>query len=792
MTAASALAAWFPGDLVGMVLTRFQRLLSGAIALSAVAIGLGSAPALAEGSRNLYPTTFPGAVAARSRANIEWRTNLINNLFRRRTLLKVYAETGERILVGSSANGVDQGNILIFNPDRVSGQVGDESIPLASPNFDCVNDQPGRGDITSRAEELAGAESIDGTGNTAGYTPCFYEAPFTGVYHVVFYGPDGANASANGGSATGQIELTSTNNFNANQGSGVAAWDVTVRSSDESSTTDRDGRLFAYYLAMITGGNGRPLYFDTYPVTNDGYRYLARVRGLDPFGFIRYGNQVGFFDSDGQTPLYHDVLGNNGNLTVLEGGVSISPPQFPTFFNPLDPQALFYVERYNSQGDFIGRGIPRRPIDPIISFPTFVGDEANTSEIGNGGVFAFTSNITGNFQIIISFDGVDFDPYNPQNRVLRGTIENPGSQSIVWDGNDNEGNDFPIGTNYPARLTVNAGEYHFPVLDAENNFFGGPTFQLLNSTNPLGNTTGFYDDRGYRTLNGSVVGTVGAPLCGINPPTIPNSDPLLGFDTTTNDRQFGQNSGGNTNTSCTGSFGDAKGLDFWTYVPSTPTATVLNVVDTGTLNNDLARLRLVKRITAINGTDITGFDNNDGRSDDDDPNWPTPKSASLRGAVTSGNLFSGDEVEFTIYFLSDGDDAAANVTLCDIVPQNMTMAFGAFNSESPLDSTSLPGKFVGIALALDDTTIPTEPTVYLTNTVGDDRGDFFDPGTEAPAVCNSPGFDTPYAAADNTTGAVVVDVLDANIVTPDELPQSTGAGTPANSYGFIRYRAVVD
>ena len=49
-----------------------------------------------------------------------------------------------------------------------------------------------QGRITSRAQELAGAQAVDGSGNLAGYVPCSYVAPVTGIYGVVFYGPDGA------------------------------------------------------------------------------------------------------------------------------------------------------------------------------------------------------------------------------------------------------------------------------------------------------------------------------------------------------------------------------------------------------------------------------------------------------------------------------------------------------------------------------------------------------------------------------------------------------------------------
>ncbi|NJN49465.1 MAG: hypothetical protein HC805_06425 [Alkalinema sp. RL_2_19] len=240
----------------------------------------------AEGSRSLYPASATGY-----RANIEWRDNKYGSLVLRRTLLKVYAQKDEYILVGSTAVGVDQGDIRIFDPGQVTGAVGAEIIPSVA-NFTCTIAQPGQGKITSRIEELAGPKSITGNNNPTGYTPCYYRAPTTGIYDVVMTGPDGFGSTRDGSIAT-DIALTNSNNFDVNQRSSVAAWDVTVRSS-LTSITDRNGRLFAYYYALFTGNNGRPLYFSTYPITTDGFRYKVDFRGADPNGFLLYGEPSWF------------------------------------------------------------------------------------------------------------------------------------------------------------------------------------------------------------------------------------------------------------------------------------------------------------------------------------------------------------------------------------------------------------------------------------------------------------------------------------------------------------------
>ncbi|MEH2153920.1 lamin tail domain-containing protein [Nostoc sp.] len=976
-----------------------QRRWLGRLALLLCTWGYWMQPVQAEGSRNLYPSGATGF-----RANLEWRstdkfgpTTPADNSLLRRTLLQVYAKAGEYILLGSSSVGVDNADILLYGSK--TGRIGNET--LSNLKFQCSTQRTqtantNQGKISSRNQELAGPDTITnpttatpGGAVTNGYVPCYYQVPVggDGIYYVAFYGGKGGNSNFDG---TPTPAINFGTNFKDPSGTSIAAWDVTVRSS-LTSTTDINGRLFADYLALFTGDNGRPIESSFYIVTKDGYQYKTALNGLDPNGFVIYGNDVGYYDSDGKTPLYHDVLSavNNALMPQLQGGTNFALPSHIVFFS--NPQTSV-----GTNDSLFARGIPTVAILPSVSNSSFIGTAgANNSNQSTGGVFKFDSNVTGNYEIVISRDGTDFDPANLQNRVLRGTMTAPGGQTVTWDGTDNSGNFFPVGTDYPVNITTHAGEYHFPLIDAENSTKGGPSFTLLNVTNPLGNNTGFYDDRGYRTLSGTNVGTPGGVLCGGSgsPPSISHSNLSTGFNTTSTQRAFGAASGGNTNTVCTGSFGDVKGLDIWTYVPSNAVLTYLNIIpttsyqvsplagqviinevlykETGTttdtndefielynastspvdlsgvrltdsnvivgssdaaggfhytfpsgttlqpgkyaviwignnnanhqatgaafqawlgqtpkLNNSgddvwlydnqnkivdyiaygagsevntppptalnlwdntyqsslagansgqsisltpngkdtnvsacweattsgnsstrctnylptrdtdttgsrvtsvgesnngattvNAKLLLVKRITRINNQDLT--DIVDGRSDvaitaanyvpepyASDDNYLTWPAGYLRGLINAGTVKPGDELEYTIYFLSKGPNDATNVKFCDLVPSSTTFIPTAFNGNTPRDG-GLTVADQGIALALGS----SNPTVYLTNIEDtSDRGRFYAANDPAPSYCGA-----------NTNGAVLV-----NITRSPDFPNLA-----KDFYGFVRFRARV-
>ncbi len=188
-------------------------------------------------------------------------------------------------------------------------------------------------------------------------------------------------------------------------------------------------------------------------------------------------------------------------------------------------------------------------------------------------------------------------------------------------------------------------------------------------------------------------------------------------------------------------------------------------------------LRLVKRITELKTpvrpgyaeqttaiTSVNNFTPAAGPDADNAPGWPNPLDASgissyIKGAFNTSQvpggqsafLVSGMEIEYTGYYLSNGTVSAGNTSVCDFVPANTTYVPGSLVWEKG-DGTETP----------------------LSDAVGA-AGGFYANGESLPGSC---------VGTNNNKGAVVVNL--------GNLPQSTGPGAPAASYGKIRFRVKVD
>lgn len=196
---------------------------------------------------------------------------------------------------------------------------------------------------------------------------------------------------------------------------------------------------------------------------------------------------------------------------------------------------------------------------------------------------------------------------------------------------------------------------------------------------------------------------------------------------------------------------------------------------------------LVKRITRVNGLVTNGstplnayideplypYDDNTLSTPAPTPLdtafWPTPNTF-LLGATNGGETRPGDEIEYTIYFLSTGNTTAVDVQLCDKVPSFQTFVPDAFNAIPPAPSGGV-GANRGISVEYNGSLLS------FTNDADGDTAQYYPPGATLPAACAN----APAQSEDN--GAIVVNL--------GNLPQATSSGNPSASYGAVRFRANV-
>jgi hypothetical protein len=171
----------------------------------------------------------------------------------------------------------------------------------------------------------------------------------------------------------------------------------------------------------------------------------------------------------------------------------------------------------------------------------------------------------------------------------------------------------------------------------------------------------------------------------------------------------------------------------------------------GTVGAGNTGLRLVKRITNVlrNGqpVNIANFNTFVDDPNDDDDNLLQQAGRPPAGVTQIETpLQSGDEVEYTIYYLAEGDQDLQNVRFCDLIPPETSYSSGEI-SVNRAGASSL-----------------------LTNAQDSDQGAFYTPLQPLPQPNNC-------VNQTNTKGAVIVNL---------------GTITPDRNFGFLRFRVRID
>jgi uncharacterized repeat protein (TIGR01451 family) len=677
--------------------------------------GQGIQPSWAEGSKEL--TSYGG-----DRPYMEWASGTTATIARQ-TTLQVYVQAGETVNLGSSvptsANGTQ--DIVYISPSGVVAVGKSGSCDVLSTGFGFIN---------TLAKEVAGPLP-----NVGGYTPCSFVAAETGIYKVQFHAPNTVNNPP-------PIAVTAQFPTDATQNSAVAAWDITVRSSGVAQT----GRVFTNYIAMNLGNNGLSLNSKLYIQTKDGYRYKMEMNGMDPFGFIFFANSRGFIDNTTnasnnftKSTIYHSIGDAGDNVTVIfPGNVGVQLPTVAdtntdithlVFFNPPATSTLTAL------------GIPLTstlPVDPTsFQFIGGTGGSGNQTKVGVGGYFSFNVNQSGSYQIVIDTDNNGV--YDPSvDRILQNS-SSIGSNVVLWDGKNASGANLPARAGnapYNAIITARAGEYHFPILDPENNPNGfkivmenppGPFSSIADGfkdVNGLALTasTIYYNDSNYTTANGTAIN-----LTGTGSPSPPNA--VLGIDSGTTGRH-----------GFTSNYGNLKGIDTWTYFSSKGVTTPLVI----TASNQ-ANVKGTKSVKFLTDTDL------------------------------SSSVSVGDIVQYTITYsnLNPGDSNAINFIIKDTLPTQLTYVSAAITSQTSGNNIALNPSYTGTAAGSVNLTNTNANGLRVADTITITINARINNANAGNPISNQASAD--FTTPDNALATVVTVLTDALPTTGATNPPAVGA-----------------
>jgi gliding motility-associated-like protein/uncharacterized repeat protein (TIGR01451 family) len=462
--------------------------------------------------------------------------------------MKVYVKAGEIINVGSSAQGMGSGTIILRAPGGSTYTSGTSAVV---------------GFIANRSEELAGPLP-----NTGGYKPYTIkvQAGQEGIWDIDFV------SQSNGVDMGNPAPVPANADWTQPAGQYIAAFDVSVR--DVSNLHFLAGRVFTNVFSGILGTFDVGFNGIFNILTSDGYQYTLNNNGQAGNGFTFFVNNKGFKNTD-ETASYKSV-DNDVNPNIQDPRADDTPSDITDkiFFNP--PSADLPASAKTAGGKTTW--LLNTPVVPAINKLTFTGTEGTTGMAGTnplGSNFTFTSTAAGNYLIAIDVNrnGVFTDAID---RKLTGTVI-PGANQVHWDGLDGLGNKVPAGTSgaYTAKITTTtkAGEVHFPYFDVERNVNGLVLTRINGNYAP--DDTVYWDD--------SAITIVGTP-----PNPITN---LTGISSLVNGHKWGTTTSNPNNQD---DFGNNKGIDTWSYISTAP---IVNSISFQLREADLA----VDSITAVAG-----------------------------------------------------------------------------------------------------------------------------------------------------------------------------------------------
>ncbi|WP_124020470.1 choice-of-anchor A family protein, partial [Flavobacterium tructae] len=523
----------------------------------------------AEGSKDLFPSGATGYRMLMSSTNNSINTTNTWGVANRGKMY-VYANAGEVLYLGSSAQG------------KTGSGVG--RIILTAPNGTSYNSGTSTtvGLISSRAQELNGPSALVGAGGYNAYSRTV-GASESGIWIVEFLSdsPNLAPSPMPGGNANIQANSNWTQATNTCY---IVAWDVTVAASGVA----KSGRVYANVLTGHLGDATNQWNSNLKVLTYDGFQYNIQTNGVRPVYFNFFVNNKGLRSgvSNSAAPVYtSSPLARVNNYSSSATDYSFHNPTdsddltnftHKIFYNTPDPSMPAEANIYNGSASTTWLNKPI--ITQTISNVNLRGVEGSSSGMGTaplGGFVTFDANTNANYTIEIDVNNNN-SMADPVDRILRGTAV-AGSNSVRWDGKDNQGNSIPYGAKVKVAVILFNGEVHFPYIDAEDNP-QGIIITRVNGSNPNSNI--YWNDS-------IITGDSG----GVAPSPVDASSRTLNTSSASGAHRW------------SGGYGNLGLIDTWSYVYTTPpTPTEFSVIQNAA---DLAVTSISDVVSGNVGSNVT-------------------------------------------------------------------------------------------------------------------------------------------------------------------------------------------
>jgi hypothetical protein len=510
-----------------------------------------------EGSREMNASTDPSAyrtflsyTTPVTGSNLGWYPITTLDSVESRSYFYVYANVNDSICVASSALAVASGAIKVYMPD------GSLFVTYTTAPNDTGLIKSGAG---SKLRESQGPFGLY-NGGSGGYIPRVITATVAGIWRVEFISPNPGTAASNYFNTPTLVPKTTADFNQMTNNCIISAFDVSIVKNNSIVT----GRVYTDYMSLSGGDLRRTTggtqyffteYYTLYALTKQGYRYDISLKGIAPYGYFIYADNVGLQLADGITPAYESISfqpTRPANRRILRPGDpdTYSESKHKMFFNTPDP-AMPATTVLNGQSVWLNPALINSTGLIVLRY-TITGTPNPLS-----GYFTFDyPNLGIRYKIIIDCNG-DFIYGNGNDVSIAGTSV-AGINNINWDGKDATGAVMPLSSCIGARIEFVAGEVHVPLADAEN-FRGGIEIKRLNGNGTLPNYTTHWNDsvlNDNTNINGSYMKKT--PATGISS--------LGGIHNWERQEAASPPTQGYTgNPTHTGYYGDTRYMDIWAY-----------------------------------------------------------------------------------------------------------------------------------------------------------------------------------------------------------------------------------